>query len=195
MDARQRALTLARRALELAPHSSRAYHALSNALWFGGDMQAGLAAIETGWSLNPNDTDIMAELGMRYTARMMWEKGIPLLEGSYARNPGQPGIYRAPLALYHFAQRRFREALAEARRIGAPRNLYASLLVAISAAELGLRQEAEAAVRDMLAVNPDYGRRAATDLERRNIHPDLAVLVLDGLRKAGLPDLDDPMAA
>jgi adenylate cyclase len=190
-----RALALARRAIELAPQSSRAHHALSNALWFGGDVQTGLAAIESGWALNPNDTDIMADLGMRYAARMMWDKAIPLLENSYARNPGQPGIYRAALALYHFAHGRFREALAEARRIGAPRNIYAYILVAISAVELGLHQEADAAMQGILAVDPDYGRRTAADLQQRNIHPELAATVMAGLRKAGLPGLDEPLAA
>jgi adenylate cyclase len=195
VDPYQRALKLARRALELAPQSSRAYHALSNALWFGGDMQAGLAAIETGWSLNPNDTDIMADLGMRYAARMMWSKAIPLIENSYARNPGQPGIYRTGFVMYHIAHGRFREALLEARRIGAPRNLYQCLCIAVAAAELGLKQEADAALQGMLAVDPDYGRHAAADIERRHVHPDIAAIVLGGLRKAGLVGLDDSLAA
>jgi tetratricopeptide (TPR) repeat protein len=195
VDARRKVLSLARRTLELAPHSSRGYHALSHALWFGGDMRAGLAALETGWSLNPNDTDIMADLGLRYAMRMAWDKAIPLLEASYARNPRQPGVYRTGFALHHLAHGRFAEALAEARRIGAPRNVYQCLLITVSAAELGLRRDAEAALDGVLAVDPDYGRHAAADLASRNTHPELAAIVLAGLRKAGLAGLDDPLAA
>src|SRR5699024_5411992 len=36
-DSRERALTLARRAIDLAPHSARSHHALSLALWLEND--------------------------------------------------------------------------------------------------------------------------------------------------------------
>lgn len=187
---RRRALSLARQALELAPQSSHGYHALALAYWFDGDPRAGLEALETAWALNPNDTNIMAELGLRYATQAEWQKAVPLIEESYARNPAQPGRYRCGLVLYHYAHGRYQEAFIEARRIGTPRHFFGTLFLAIAAARLGLRQEAEDAVRAMLKIDPRYGEHVTADLQARHTHPDLVRLIVDGLRKAGLSITD-----
>jgi hypothetical protein len=82
---------------------------------------------------------------------------------------------------------RYREALAEARKIETPDLVFGHAVLAMAAAQLGLTDEAEAAVRRILAINPEYADQVVGDLEKRNIHPDLIPLVVDGLRKAGLP--------
>ncbi|WP_431282920.1 tetratricopeptide repeat protein [Humitalea sp. 24SJ18S-53] len=188
-DPRQRALTLAHQAITLAPNSSRGYHALSLAYWFSGDVPGSIEALETGLALNPNDTAIMADLGLRYALRADWDKAVPLLEGAYTRNPAQPGSYRTGLALYHYMHGRFAEALAEARRVEAPPILYGAVLTAIAAARLGLWQDAEEAIAALLAIDPEYGRHLFADLRSRNLHPDLIQAIADGLRLAGLTDV------
>jgi adenylate cyclase len=182
-----RAIALARRAVELAPRSSQSHHALAQAQWFSGNLEAGMASLEDGLALNPNDTDLMGNLGMRYASRAAWDRGVPLIERSYARNPAQPGIYRTGLALYHFAHGRFEQALAEARRIGAPAVVHGWVLIAAAAAELGLRGECDAAVAAILGIDPHYGDHVAADLAARNVHPDLIAVIINALRKAALP--------
>ena len=185
-DPRERALALALRAAELAPCSSSAFYALGLARWFSGDAAAGLEAIETGRALNPNDTTILADLGQRYAILARWDEAVPLIEDSYAANPGQPGTYRIGLFLYHFAHGRFAEALAEARRVNAPRILYGHVAVAAAAAELGRDDEAADAVAAIRALEPDYGADVAADLASRHVVPDLAGPIVAALRKAGL---------
>ena len=58
--------------------------------------------------------------------------------------------------------------------------------VALVEARRGLSEEAAAALDKILAIDPQYGDRVFTDLEKRNLHPDLIRTVVDGLRKAGL---------
>ena len=120
--------------------SSWARYALGLARWFAGDAAGALEALETGRTLNPNDTTILADLGQRYAMLARWDDAVPLLEESYASNPAQPGSYRIGLFLYHYAHGRFAEALAEARRVDAPQVLYGHVAVAAAAAELGLRR-------------------------------------------------------
>jgi tetratricopeptide (TPR) repeat protein len=186
-DALQRGMALARRAIELAPNASRGHRALSLACWFAGDTREAIAALEVAHALNPNDTEIMADLGLRYAMQTEWDKAVQLLEESFARNPAQPSTYRAGLSLYHYAGGRYDKALAEARRIEAPGIVHGFVVLAAAAAQLGLQREAGAAVRSILAIDPQYGDHVISDLSRRHLHPELIRTVVEGLRKVGLP--------
>lgn len=179
-----RAFVLARRAIDLAPLSSRGHHALGMAHWFLGDVASALSAFEAGLDLNPNDTDIMAELGVRYANLANWERAVPLIEGSYARNPAQPSTYRIGLALWHLWHGRFEAALAEARKVDAPGVVYGHAAMAVAAGALGLHDEAASAIAALRAVDPGYVSRAAQDLAQRNLHPRLVQIVAEGLEKA-----------
>jgi len=186
-DPRDRALTLAIRAVELAPSSSWARYALGLARWFAGNALAALESLEAGRLLNPNDTTILADLGQRYAMLARWDEAVPLLEESYHTNPAQPGSYRIGLFLYHFAHRRFAEALAEARRVNAPQVLYGHVAVAAAAAELCLDDEAADAVSAIRGLDPDYGAHVIADLKSRHVAPELVPLIVASLEKAGLP--------
>ena len=179
-----RALVLARRAVDLAPLSSRSHHALGMAHWFLGDVGSALSALEAGLGLNPNDTDIMAELGVRYANLAEWDRAVPLIEGSYARNPAQPSTYRIGLALWHLWHGRFAPALAEAHRVDAPDVVFGHAAAAVAAAGLGLHAETARAIGALRAVDPGYLSRAEADLTQRNLHPRLVRLVVEGLAKA-----------
>ena len=178
---------LARRAIDLAPNASRGQHALSLACWFAGDTRGATTALEASLALNPNDTEVMADLGLRYAMLTEWDKAVPLLEESFARNPAQPSSYRVGLFLYHYAGGRYEKALAEARRIEAPDIVHGFVAVATAAAQLGFQREAAAAVKSILALDPHYGDHVVSDLNNRHLHPDLVQTVVEGLRTAGLP--------
>ncbi|UPY38303.1 hypothetical protein [Sediminicoccus sp. KRV36] len=186
VDLRERALQLAFRAVELAPHSSRAYHALGHAQWFSGDIAGALAALQVGHALNPNDTNLLADLGLRLANLGRWGEALPLLERAFARNPAKPSTYRVALAQYHYVHGRYEQALSEARKINAPTVIYGHLLIAAAAAQLGLRAEAAEGLRRVLAIDPHYGDRIVRDLVERHIHDETIRAVLEGLRKAGM---------
>ncbi|MBX9749703.1 MAG: hypothetical protein K5Q68_08815 [Roseococcus sp.] len=183
-DSLARSLALARKAVELAPLSSRCHHALGLVFWFQGDVANAVAALQKGIALNPNDTDIMAELGIRFAILAEWERGVPMIEASYARNPAQPSAYRIGLALWHIRHGRFEAALAEARRVDVPNVIFGHAVLAVAAAEVGLAEEASAALAALLRVDPEYLSRAAVDLAGRNVHPALVECLTRGLQKA-----------
>jgi adenylate cyclase len=194
LDPHERALTLARQAVDRAPSSSWALYALGLARWFAGDPSGGIAALEMGRNLNPNDTTILADLGQRYAMLGQWDKAVPLIEEAYARNPSQPGSYRIGLFLYHYAHGEHEEALAEARRVEAPQVLYGHVAVAAAAGRLGRHQEAAAALTAIRSIDPGYERRVVSDLESRNLAPDLIQAVVEGLTEAGLPVPASPVS-
>ena len=186
---RLKALHLAQRAIALAPRSSRSFHALAVAYWFLNDVPSSLDAYETARALNPNATEIMADLGLRYAVLADWKKAVPLLEESYRRNPAQPGAFRMGLCLYHFDHGRYDEALSEARKVNAPNVTYGFIAEAASLARLGRTREATAAIRHILEIDPEYAGRVADDLAARNLHPALAEKIIEALREAGMISL------
>jgi adenylate cyclase len=185
-DPRQEALRLARRAVELAPNSARSYQALHLAYWTLNDVDRSLDAAKIGLSLNPNDTELMADLGLRYCLRAQWEKGVPLVRQALERNPAQPSVYRLSLFLHAYVNGRYEEALAEAIRMDAQNVIYTQVALAMAYGQLGRTEDASAAISKILAIDPAYGDHLIADLKKRNVHPDLARAVVDGLRKAGL---------
>jgi tetratricopeptide (TPR) repeat protein len=185
-DPLARALQLARRAVELAPHSTHSYHALHLVYWLMNDVEQSLEAAERGLGLNPNDTALMADLGLRYCLRAQWDKGLPLVRQAYARNPGQSGQYRIALFLHHYINGQYEDALAEARKVEARGIIYNHVVLAMAHARLGQTREASAEVARISAIDPAYGNHVTADLQKRNVHPDLIETVVEGLRTAGL---------
>jgi adenylate cyclase len=181
-----RAFHHARQALLLAPNSSHAHHALALAYWFSDDTARSLDAYQTALSLNPNDTDLMADLGLRYCQLMEWEKGVPLVEESYRRNPCQSSTYRIALVLYHFSEGQYEDGLSQAELLDAPDVVYNHLVVAACAERLGLRDKAREAIDRLEQLEPDYAQCVSHDLTARHVHPALAQDLVAALREAGL---------
>jgi len=194
-DAMGRALELARRAVDLAPDSTRGYQALHLVYWLMNDVERSLEAAERGFALNPNDTEIMADLGLRYCMRAQWAKGLPLVEQAFHRNPAQPGQYRVATFLHHYIHGRYGEALTEAKKIEAPGVIYNHIALAMAYARLDLTEQAAAEVGRIVAIDPAYGDRVIADLRKRNLHPNLIRVVVDGLEKAGLAAEASPRRA
>lgn len=182
----ERAHLLARQALLLAPRSSNAHHALALALWFSGDTTASLEAYETAFSLNPSDTDLMADMGLRYCILMDWERGVPLIEESYRLNPDQSSTYRLGLALYHFTERQYAEALRQALLIDAPDVVYLHVTVAACAQRLGDHDRAKEAIAQIEQIEPGYAQRVESDFATRNVPATLSEGLIAALRDAGL---------
>ncbi len=193
-DPRKSALSLARRAIEISPNLARGYHALMLAHWLNKNVDLSLDAARKGLALNPYDTELMAELGMRYAWRDRWDKGLPLLREAYKRNPAQPSGYRLALFIDHYLAGRFEAALTEAKRIEAPNLIYTHVTMAMALAELGKVVDAQDAVSRILAIAPNYGEEVVADLEKRNIHPRIIAAVIQGLRKAGLEIPEEDIA-
>ncbi|MHA3979830.1 tetratricopeptide repeat protein [Halovulum sp. GXIMD14794] len=168
-----RAFELARRAIHLAPSSSRAYHARAVAEWFSGYPDESLKTLQIARALNPNDPELLAEFGFRYAMRMNWESAVAMLEEAYIRNPLQTGQYRMGLVLYHFAHGRYEDALRECRAIDAPRIPYVPMMAAAALNELGRHTEARERLDEAHKLAPSLRTKLAQDLVFRQIHPDL----------------------
>lgn len=183
---REAAMGLAQRAVHHAPNSSSAFHALALAQWFARQVELSLSSYRTAMRLNPNDAELAADLAMRLAMRMQWEPAMHLYRDAVRRDPFLFVTCRVAAFLYHYATGRHAEALEEARKAYAPEVIYTHIMRAAAAAELGLQDEAGAAVAELERVYPNYGRHIEEDLRARNLHEDLITMLGQSLRKAGL---------
>ena len=161
------------------------------ALWFSGRICESFAAYQAALSLNPFDTELMAELALRYAMQMDWERALPLVQESFRRNPNQPESYSLVPFLYHLAMGRPKEALHHAQRINANNILYGQLAVAAAAGMAGQLALAHEAIDNIERRFPDYGPKFYADAESRNLHPALAKTWAEALQTAGLPGIPD----
>ena len=184
----EKALAFADRALRLAPASSWTHYALGLACWALRDIEGSLDALELAHHLNPYDRCIAADLGQRYAMLARWDRASALNREAVTGNPALPGALRIGSFLHHFAHGQYRQALGEARKL--PHHITFSFAAAAAAAiRLGDRDEADAAIAQLLYHDPSYGRHVAADLARRNFDEDLAAGLVAAIQEAGLPNV------
>ncbi|PWC52648.1 tetratricopeptide repeat protein [Azospirillum sp. TSO22-1] len=179
-------LQLAEHAATLAPDSPLPQKALALAYWLRREPDRSIASYEKALALNPNDSDILADLGRSYSLIGEWDKGIPLIREAFARNPAHPDWYRITFAVYHYVHGRYDEALAEARRVDQPNLVYTHVVLAMIYGQTGRGADAAYEVGEILRLEPEFGAKAIPEFERRNINPSTIAMIVDGLQKAGL---------
>jgi adenylate cyclase len=185
-ELRHRALQMALRAIELSPSSSRGYHAQGIALWFLGEVDASIAALQAALMLNPNATDVMSDLGLHYCLRGEWSNGVKLIHQSLAGGAVQSGIQRLGLSLNYFSNGQFDLALTEASCLSNLNITHCYVARAISLVRLGRREEAKEAIARILDIDPHYGRASLHEFGGNNLQPALAHEIRSALRDAGL---------
>jgi adenylate cyclase len=183
----QRALELANTAVSLEPMASDGYLALSVARWFDHDVEGGLEAARQGLALNPNNTILIGELGIRYALLARWEESKAMADRLFALNPRAPTGYRRAGFLYAYVHGDYQVALTELLAAETPLTIYDYVFRAMTYAQLGDREKAKAAVAQILELDPKYGERVAADFRKRNADPSVVRAIVDGLDKAGLP--------
>ena len=186
VDPLQEAASLALQTIELDPREPDGYLALSMAYWYLQDYEASIAAAKRGLAIDPHNTDLLAELGLRYAYMEKWSLSRPLIAEAFARNPATPSGYRIASFQYHYMHGDYHAALQEALQIKARYILYGYLATAAVYGQLGDKANAEAALANVLRIEPTYGDRVADDLLKRGVSPYIVRAVVDGLVKAGL---------
>ena len=113
-----RALTAARRAVDLAPSNPLAYQTLAVALFFRKDRAACLSACERALALNPLDGSNEAMFLIAFMGD--WERGGALIRRAMERNPHHPAWYRAMLGFEEYHKTNYRAAIDEIVKANVP---------------------------------------------------------------------------
>jgi TolB-like protein/lipopolysaccharide biosynthesis regulator YciM len=185
-----RALAAAHRAVAAAPTSDVAQTVLANVLFFKQDFLAFRPTAERALALNPMSASTTASLGMMIAYAGDWENGLRVVERAKQLNPHHPGWYHLPAFYDAYRRRDYSGALASALRIGMPGYFWAHAALAAAYGQLGAREAAQGALRELLALKPDFAVVAREEYAKWLGPGELVEHVLDGLRKAGLEVLE-----
>ncbi len=188
-----RALGAARRAVELDRGNQFALVALAQTHFFRQDLAAFGPAADRAMALNPLNTDAVGILGLQIVHTGEFERGARIVRRAMELNANHAGwMHFAPL-WEHFHKGEYEQALERANRVDIPGLFWPYLVVASACGHLGRRAEAEAAVRDLLALDPEFAAHARSNVGSWHFASGLMDPILEGLRKAGLsiPETDD----
>ena len=181
-----RALAAGRRAVELDRANQFALVALAQVHFFRRDLAAFGPAAERAMALNPLNTAAVGILGLQIVHTREFERGTAIVRRAMELNANHAGwMHFAPL-WNHFHKGEYEQALECANRVDVPGLFWPYLVMAAACGHLGRRAEAEAAVRDLLALDPEFAAHARSNIESWHFASGLMEPLLDGLRKAGL---------
>ena len=145
-----------------------------------------LAEIERGLDLNPNYANYLAASALLLVALGQWERGLDLMRKAMRLNPHHPSWYHLVPYLDHYRRGEYDLAWDEARRYNTPAYFWDPLIRAATLGQMGRQGEASVAVRELLALVPDFRRRGPSLIRRFAYLDEHVEMLLEGLRKAGL---------
>ena len=189
-----RAHSAARRAVEAAPSNHLPYHALASAQFFRRELQAFRNSAEKAVALNTMDGFTTAYMGFLVAYAGDWERGCALVEHARDLNPHHPGWYWFPSFFDAYRKGDYRAALSFALKVNMPSFWRTNFALAVAYGQLGEQEAARNAVRELVALRPDFPVAAYEELGKW-WHKDLVEHLLEGLRKAGMEIASRPRDA
>jgi len=181
-----RALVAARRGVKFDRTNQFGLVSLAQTYFFRQDLAAFRPAAERAMALNPLNTDALGILGLLIVHTGEFERGGAIVRHAMELNPDHAGWMHFGPIWEHFHKREYERALDHANRVDIPGLFWPYLVVAAVCGHLGRRAEAEAAVRDLLAIDREFAAHARSNIASWHFASGLLEPLLDGLRKAGL---------
>jgi TolB-like protein len=172
-----------------------------DALWMGGwtiltlgrDRATGLSAIEHALRLNPNSALAWCFFGWAQSFHNRLAPAIEALERAMRLSPLDPlrWVFYGGLAHAHFGASRCEEAIEWADRAlhAQPRMPAVVAIKAAACAHLGRVDDAGAGVRRFCELRPGATVGSVRQTLGGNLSPEFLATYIDGLRKAGLPEV------
>ncbi|OED41430.1 hypothetical protein AB833_09685 [Chromatiales bacterium (ex Bugula neritina AB1)] len=165
------------------PVDARGYGELGFVKLYRKDHDACLAAFEKALHLNPNDTDIMSNMGDALAHCGRSEEAIPILNKALVLNPFYPDQYLWYLGGAQFNLKRYGDAVKTLKKMNSPSE--GRRLLAACYAYMGKKDEAKYEAGKVLEAYPnfnlDYWERVQPD-----VNPEDTEHFVTGLRLAGL---------
>jgi tetratricopeptide (TPR) repeat protein len=190
-DALTSGLTAARRAVEASPSNPLAYVSLAQVLFFHKEFQSFRNAAERAVVLNPMDGNSIAFLGELLTYAGDRDRGLALAGSAKQLNPNHPGWYWYANFYNAYRQGDYSGARDFALKINLPGQWASHAMLAAACGQLGEREAAAKAIRDLLHLRPNLGQTVRQEFKKW-WDPEYVESVIDGLRKAGLEIAAEP---
>jgi tetratricopeptide (TPR) repeat protein len=178
-----KAVDLANAAISYDSLDARGYGELGFACLYKKQHDSSLAAYERAIELNPNDADILAEMGDSFTYWGDANRAVQLLNRAMRLNPFYPDWYLWYLGEAYFHLGDYEETVGTLHKMRDQSE--AQRLLASSYAHLGQMKEARYHAKQLLRIHPDFSIAHWRNVPPNKNLEELEVFI-EGLRKAGL---------
>ena len=137
----------------------------------------------------PNSADILASIGLPLAYMGEWDRAKALIDKAMKLNPNYPPWMHYVSFYDCLRQGDYAAALDQAQKSFMPGFFWSHISLATSYGHLGRDDEARAAVAHLTELSPNQTIESVAALHQKwNFHKDVIAKVVDGLRKAGLPE-------
>jgi TolB-like protein len=179
----ERAEVMAQKAIELDPQNAYARCWLAITRFFRHEKEGFRQEAQRALALNPNDPEILAEMGHYYAFLGEFEQGVELTCRAIALNPLHPGWYHFCFARKHLADGDYATALAVVCKTDLPDFYWLWLIKAAALGHMGDKERAAKALARLNTLMPGFSAR--DELYKWNAEPVDRDQILAGLDKAG----------
>jgi adenylate cyclase len=189
-----RALHAGRRAISLDADDEQSRAFLAKVYLFRGEVDMFSAEAEQAIALNPNNSSVLADIGIYTMVVGDLDRGFALVKKAVALNPKHPGWYYFAFAFYHYQRGEYELALDMALRVNLPEFFWTQIYLATIYGELGRPTEAREAVNALLALYPGFAEEFWSVMRKSGNPYSVGENFAEGLRKAGMDIPDRPEA-
>jgi adenylate cyclase len=186
----EKALTFAQKGVALAPHNQFARDALTLVYFHRGNKEFFLKHVEETIALNPNSPYVVGVAGWHMALYGEWDRGLTLLKKGMKLNPYHPSWFHLAPYMDYYRRGEHENAFAEALKFNFPELYLDPMMRAAALGRLGRQNEAKAAVGQLLKLEPDFATRGRWLIRRYVKVDDLVDTIIEGLRQAGLADVE-----
>lgn len=184
-DHLETATKLAERASGIDPRNARALQAVMLTSFFRNDIEGALEAGAQSYQLNPNDSDVAGEYGLRLSMSGHWATGCDLISKAVSQHAGPPGYYEVGMALCAFMRGDLKAAELWSRMSDLAYNpMHRMVLMSILGAS-GKTDQAREELNWLNANAPALMRNIRQEVRMRLTRPEDQNKVLSGLRAGG----------
>ena len=176
----------ATRAAEGSPQDARALHALFRYEFHSQRIDAFIDGVEKAIVANPNETSMLADAATCLAAIGKWDRALPLIRKAMTLDPNPPVWYHAADCWHALTHGDYETALTYANRMVSVAVYWGPAFRACALAHLDRIPEAQEQLQVLIEMQPDFGQRAARELEVWNVCEELQGAMMSGLAKAGM---------
>lgn len=182
-DTLAHALTIAKDAVAIDESDARGYAGVGFVSLYQKNHDASISAYQRALQLNPNDADVMADLGDTYSHAGRAAEAVGLLKKAMHLNPFYPDEYLWNLGGAYYILKDYEEAIRIIKQMNNPSE--GSRILAASYGQLGRLEDARLHAQKTLEAHPDFSLDQWKLMLPDKYSHDSEHFV-EGLRKAGL---------
>ena len=181
-----KALRAAQKAVCSDPENAMAHQYLAIAKFNDGDNAGFRKAARTALRLNPNDAEVLADMGSHFIQLDNSVEGKDMVEKAMELSPGHPPWYHFSIAMYHYTRKEAAQAVNHARQLLQEGSLSAYILLTASLVQGGQVAEAKDFYQQLLENRPVFATNYQSILDNWPLPDGMREMLLLDLEIAGL---------